>query len=391
MSKFFTVLLSLLVLCLPRFVFATCSHTVPTVPLVDLGVGMYQGFEGGLYPNGENKPPSTHLNEALKVSTSIAPIGGKIVMLSIGYSNSMQEFEEFRLEAHKRQPGIKLSETVVVNGAKGGQAIHLWLSPSSSNWTYAKSQLSNSGGLTADQVQIMWVKLAHDTGVTGYDKTFPNHAINLKSDLKIVLQNIKTHFPNIKLIYFASRTRAFTSSFAVSPNPEPIAYEDGFAYKWLIEEQINGTDSALDYASNPVLLWGPYLWAGDQSRSYDSFVWECKDTCSDAVTSQCNNGREDFTHPSVPFGRPKIGNLLFDFFSSDETATPWFTGEVQNSSEGGEDGSSSSEEDAVGEETGGSTASSSASGGCASNGMGLWTTLILLLGITLVGRKKVSL
>src|SRR5437762_2458609 len=34
------------------------------IPLTDLGTGLYQGFEGGLYPGGVNVRPSAHDNDA---------------------------------------------------------------------------------------------------------------------------------------------------------------------------------------------------------------------------------------------------------------------------------------------------------------------------------------
>jgi hypothetical protein len=51
---------------------------------------MYQGFEGGLYPGGENVPPPAHLKAGLRQAKSIVPLDadgkpspdGKIVLLS---------------------------------------------------------------------------------------------------------------------------------------------------------------------------------------------------------------------------------------------------------------------------------------------------------------------
>ena len=35
--------------------------SVGFIPLTDLGAGTYQGYEGGLYPNGQNIPPPDYL------------------------------------------------------------------------------------------------------------------------------------------------------------------------------------------------------------------------------------------------------------------------------------------------------------------------------------------
>src|SRR5688572_3346151 len=70
------------------------------VPLSDLRTDTYLGFQGGLYPNGSNSMPASHraagINKALRVrpvDTSGNPDpNGKYVMLSIGMSNTTQEF-----------------------------------------------------------------------------------------------------------------------------------------------------------------------------------------------------------------------------------------------------------------------------------------------------------
>src|SRR5882672_3085447 len=70
------------------------------VPLSDLGAGTYKGFTGGLYPAGTNSVPAAHAAAGLARAQGIAPLdtagtpnaGGRIVLLSIGMSNTTQEF-----------------------------------------------------------------------------------------------------------------------------------------------------------------------------------------------------------------------------------------------------------------------------------------------------------
>src|SRR5438477_6195564 len=82
---------------------ADCSLTITgNVPLNDLGHGSYRGFIAGLYPAGSNTRPAAHAAAALAIATDqIKPLNaagnsdsanGRIVMISIGMSNTMQEF-----------------------------------------------------------------------------------------------------------------------------------------------------------------------------------------------------------------------------------------------------------------------------------------------------------
>src|SRR5262249_30838227 len=80
-----------------------CSLTsTGLIPLNDLGPSSYHGFIGGLYPAGSNTPPAPHLAAAVTIANdqikpldaagNLDPDHGKIVMISIGMSNTTQEF-----------------------------------------------------------------------------------------------------------------------------------------------------------------------------------------------------------------------------------------------------------------------------------------------------------
>ena len=72
-------------------------------PLSELGTDKYQGYEGGLYPGGENARPAAHEKAGVEIAKSIRPLGpdgkaaadGKIVLLSVGMSNTSQASEGF--------------------------------------------------------------------------------------------------------------------------------------------------------------------------------------------------------------------------------------------------------------------------------------------------------
>src|SRR5260221_3429926 len=93
---------SLVLLGAGRAPFAqNCAGTsVGKTPLNDLGAGMYQGYQGGLYPGGSNAIPAAHLAdldrtsrvELLNSSGTPDAATGRIVLLSIGMSHTTMEF-----------------------------------------------------------------------------------------------------------------------------------------------------------------------------------------------------------------------------------------------------------------------------------------------------------
>jgi hypothetical protein len=299
---------------------ADCSLTsTGRTPLPDLGPSTYQGHAGGLYPGGLNQPPAAHETAAIDIGNALRPLNasgnldntnGRIVMVSIGMSNTNQEFGTF-IPTANADPA-KFVRTVLVNGAQGGQDLPLWLNPNAATWSNVDSALAQNG-LTPAQVQVAWIKQAykHPADYGG----FPTHAEIMRDDLATLVRNLKIRYPNIKLAYLSSRTRAYTNDPA-GLNPEPYAYESGFAVKWLIEAQIDG-DPTLNYDASqgpvvaPLLLWGAYLWGDGEVARSDGLVWHCSDVVA------------DFTHPSTT-GRQKVADQLLAFLKTHPTSSPWF-------------------------------------------------------------------
>ncbi|HJR61211.1 MAG TPA: hypothetical protein VJ813_17495 [Vicinamibacterales bacterium] len=289
-----------------------CSRTsVGLTPLSDLAGGSYEGHAGGLYPGGGNAMPGFHLSEGLARARDVGPLdssgsplpSGRYVFMSIGMSNTTQEFSTFKPMADadsSRDPRL-----VVVDGAQGGVTALEWSSPGCPCWTQLENRLQ-AAGVTAAQVATAWIKLADRQPTEGW----PVHAEKLRDNITRVLQLLPARFPNLKLAYLSSRIYA---GYATSTlNPEPYAYQSGFSVRWTIEAQLRGGlryDGASPAA--PWLAWGPYLWADGLTRRSDGLTWSCSELQADG------------THPSMS-GRQKVAVRLLDFVRTDPTAREWY-------------------------------------------------------------------
>ncbi len=293
-------------------------------PLSELGEEKYKGQEGGLYGNGSNEPPAEHQKAALKELSEIKPLGsqgncseqGKIVFISIGMSNTTQEFSGFEALA-KRDPS-KSPFLEIVDCAQGGMEALAWAGEFIKNknkdpWQELERRIKKRG-FTLEQVQVAWVKLAVRTP-DKYGGEFPGHIDKYKSLLVQILNKMKAKLPNLKIAYLSNRIYAGYATTRL--NPEPYAYEYGFGIRDLILKQVQG-DGELNYNSEngevnaPLLLWGPDLWAdGIIPRKSDGLIWERKDLSGDG------------THPSRS-GKEKVVKLLLNFFKNDPLAKSWF-------------------------------------------------------------------
>lgn len=289
-------------------------------PLPELGTGQYQGFAGGLYPEGKSERPAAHEAAGRELARQVQPLDaggkpspdGKIVLLSVGMSNTSQSSQGFQRQL-AAEKGLN-PHLVFVNGAQGGMTAFAIQNPDDQRsgtryWTTVDERLK-AAGVTRAQVQAIWIKQA-DAGPT---EGFPGYARKLQAELTKIVQLLPPRFPNLKLVYLSSRTYG---GYAKTPlNPEPYAYESGFSVKWLIEQQIKG-DPALNFdpkkgaVKAPWLSWGPYLWANGSVKRADGFSYQESDFANDG------------THQS-PSGQEKVGKLLLQFFKTDSTTRPWF-------------------------------------------------------------------
>ena len=313
---------------LPTGLRADCTLTNLGITAInDLGSGLYKGYAGGLYTNGANiRPPAheaagesiaTNAIKPLNASGNVDTNSGRIVMLSLGMSNTTDEWASLGSETFSNLAGADLArnpQVKIVDGAQGGQDATTWTNPAAATWSTVLTRL-NSAGVTTNQVQVLWLKQA--LAQVGNYGQFPLHAQALQNMLGMILRNAKSKYPNLRLAYLSCRTRCYTD-IPTALNPEPFAFETGFADKWVIQDQLEGqTNLNYEPTNGPVVApwisWGAYLWTdGTRGRS-------------DGLTSVCPGDlQSDFTHPSATGGVPKVAHQLLAFFKTDPTTAPWF-------------------------------------------------------------------
>ncbi|HEX8693312.1 MAG TPA: hypothetical protein VF746_12875 [Longimicrobium sp.] len=306
------------------------------VPINDLGTGTYLGFQGGLYPGGSSAPPADHRDAGLAAARRIRPLdlsgapsaAGKYVLLSIGMSNTTQEFCSaggnppcdawtFGGQA-AADPAVNHATLAIANGARGGQVAEAWDSPADPNYDRIRDSVLARQGLGERQVQVVWMKVAHarpsvslpDAGADAYA---------LETDMGEIARALKARYPNLQQVFVSSRIYAGYAT--TNLNPEPYAYESGFAAKWLVEAQIRqmrggGVDPRagdLSYTGGRAawIAWGPYPWANGATARSDGLRW---------VTSDFEG---DGTHPAQS-GERKVGTMLLGFFKNSPVTRCWF-------------------------------------------------------------------
>lgn len=307
------------------------------IPINDMPAanGRYLGFEGGLYPGG-NAIPTAHLAAGTSRAKAIQPLdingnpspNGRYVLISIGMSNTTQEFcsaganppcasWSFAGQA-AADPAVNHTTLAIVNGARGGQTASSWTSPTSPEYDRIRDTWLTPSGLSEKQVQIAWVKVANAQPSVSLPAN-NSDAYTLVSQMGTIARTLRQRYPNMQQIFFSSRIYAGYATTTL--NPEPYAYESGFAVKWVVQAQIdqiqqgsvqNARAGDLDYRTiAPWIGWGPYLWTRGTTPRSDGLVWTTADVESDG------------THPSQS-GEQKVGSQLLNFFKTSPVTQCWF-------------------------------------------------------------------
>ena len=297
---------------------SNCAGTTTgLVPMNDLGAGFYLGSQGGLYPGGTNVRPAAHNAAGVAIAHSIGPLdtlgtsspSGNVVFVSIGFSNCTQEFSAF-IPKSNADP-FRRSNVRTIDCAVGGQTAQILAVPTAPYWDSVATRLRGHGS-SPKQVQVVWLKDANANPTS----TFAAYRDTLAQQFFRILQILKQKLPNVRLCYITSRIYAGYANSTL--NPEPYAYQAGFAMKQVIAQQIAG-DPGLNYdsAQGPVVApwvaWGPYLWADGLNARSDGLTWDCSEFST-----------ADGTHPSTT-GRDKVADSLLAFVRADETTAPWYS------------------------------------------------------------------
>jgi hypothetical protein len=304
-------------LTLPYASAADCTKTsTGLVPLTDMGSTTYKGKQGGLYPGGNTL--ASEVQEAdLEIARHIRPLDregnpddetGKIGFLSIGMSITSTEFSAFK--GLTEQDPLRNPKVTIVDGAFSGATSSAIGNPEGQIYWNAVNIRLNESSVNAKQIQAVWLK-----DVNPPARLFPLNMEHLQADLKAIIQILKERFVNLQIIYLSSRS--YGGYDITTVNPEPYAYETGFAVKWLIEDQLNGDPELNNNPKNgevkaPLLRWGPYLWAdGVNPRKEDNLSWQCSDFDDDGL------------HPKGD-GLTKAAELLLNFVQREPTARIWY-------------------------------------------------------------------
>ena len=145
-------------------------------------------------------------------------------------SNASAEFSAFKRTSDRdaqRNPNV-----VVVDGAQDGfDASNINSKPT--YWDTVDNRLTDAG-VSASQVQVVWLKEA----IAGEHRRFPKDAKALQASLHKIITTMRFRYPKLRLVYLSSRTYG---GYAITGwNPEPAAYDSGYAVRAVIQDRING-------------------------------------------------------------------------------------------------------------------------------------------------------
>ncbi len=277
-----------------------------------------------LYPGNSNQMPAAHRAKGEALAATIQPLNangnldlanGKIVIIAEGMSNTRSEMEMLDSLFIRGNAALH-AKLEFRNLAQGGCDMVCWansgVGPIDPQVQVALLKHSNNRAQNADgspQIEI-------GPFTTRDTKTFPAHAQTTNGMLKQRILDLKQQYPNLKLVFLTSRTfGGWSCAPAGDEYHEPVALEEGFVVKWLVRDQIQGTDPDLAFegpnAKAPWLAWGPYLWDPDWPEDYF---------------------KEDGTHP-CDAGRKAAAQLWYDFLTQDGAAKTWFLKSAPNAVE----------------------------------------------------------
>ncbi len=328
-------------------------------PLVDFTANQrYLGrFPGLLYSDpatgvNTNTVPAQHDADGRAIAAQIVPLdgsgnpsaAGRIGVLGIGMSNWTQElceptgpsgrcFPYTFLGQAATDPLVNHTSLVLADCAQGGATLE-WIDDSFGRYTNCIEERLPLWGLTRQQIEVVLWKDADaqpTTSLTSSTVCQPRSlpipstnpdACTYEQYLGLMAHFLKAEFPNVKQLFVHSRIYAGYATTLL--NPEPFAYQYGFATKWFVNAQImqianrkvDPLAGDLNYKNKtvPWIVWGPYWWAAGTTP--------CQKCQIPGQTWVSADFQSDGTHPYAS-GAMKVANNLMSFYLA-SPYTPWF-------------------------------------------------------------------
>lgn len=300
----------------PNNIAATTDTT--NTPINDLGTGTFNGYVGGLYPEGLNNATGIYATDLLKTCRNIAPLdtfgnpsvtNGNIEFISLGWSIGGQNMKVLK----QKTAGNPLTnpKLFLQNFSLGAEQARLnnIMNSDAPYWNHVAKKLKDLN-TSFRQVQVIYLDTEDSSKVIG----FPGRPLLVKNDLENCFRTLQQKFPNVKLVYLVGRTTTYGKNHVHDFNAEPNPYYFGWAVKWAIEDQINGvqgTEYKGPHKVSPIITWGFYEWATSTPRTTDGFKW----------TEDLMN--DDGLHPN-DIGHDTLMTRFQNFLLTDRFAKQWY-------------------------------------------------------------------
>ncbi len=273
---------------------------------------LYKEQSGGLYQGGSNQPQLAQRVKIQKQLEQIQPLNGdgvadssgKIGIVFVGDPYTKGEIEV--LNDYVQQDSNVDPSLVFIDGSEDKFDTSYW-EKSLFAWENLAQNVINEN-LTTKQVQIIWINLS----LADYEVNLEDNIANYSQSLEKIIKNALVNFPNSRVVYLSSPRSASNSKDL--EYIEPNSYESAFGVREVIKRQEEGSlkfkenNQMLD--SEPVLVWGPYIW----TKSYDGV----KDF------SYTSDNYEDDGLTFSTSGKQRFAVDLYEFWSKYEYGKSWF-------------------------------------------------------------------
>lgn len=273
---------------------------------------LYKEQSGGLYQGGSNQPQLAQRVKIQKQLEQIQPLNGdgvadssgKIGIVFVGDPYTKGEIEV--LNDYIQQDSNVDPSLIFIDGSEDKFDTSYW-EKSLFAWENLAQNVINEN-LTTKQVQIIWINLS----LADYEVNLEDNIANYAQSLEKIIKNALVNFPNSRVVYLSSPRSASNSKDL--EYIEPNSYESAFGVREVIKRQEEGSlkfkenNQMLD--SEPVLVWGPYIW----TKSYDGV----KDF------SYTSDNYEDDGLTLSTSGKQRFAVDLYEFWSKYEYGKSWF-------------------------------------------------------------------